>query len=829
MKKVLAWAVCLALVLSSFTMAFAGESKTSADFKDASQIQYTEAVDVMVATGIINGFPDGTFGPQKTVTRGQMAKMIACIKNSGEDVGDQYKDTCSFADSKDHWAAGYIAYCANEHIIDGRSADVFDPDADVTGTEVAKMALTSLGYDSKIQGYTGDTWATAVLRDAKKNNLFDGLNDFTPADPCSREAAAQILFNMLKTQEVEYKTSLDVQGDSVTVDSEVARGDEMYKDVFDGDLVEKVNHQGSTDGRDEYGRPGHAWEYQEEEIGTYTDAPEYEFTAEGETSIYDALEAYNEDVYKDFQGAEATKSIKNVYVNGVVRGTGQAIVARGDKVELYNIGDDQYRAIVVQYKPWLITKVSTAVNKTDAKNGVTAYIYGQQNTEEIRWFDTELIGYDAETYVEGAVIAVSQKNDRTQEILDSYVLEESVAGAVEKVTLDPSFAFTIDKKKYDVSQGSFVEVDGNEVIINEEATYTFYDYNGYLIASVQDQEPAPEYSYGLWIAYGGKEEANTYSSGSTYTYFMKVFTSEGEEKEFTVGQEVLDAGYPYTAQTYGYGPYATTIFPKETFTAQNARLIAYTLNENGEINYYAEGQRCRLNAAEMGLENTLEGKFVSEDVAAFANIGTSAAPEWKVYGIDDLNAEGAAITARSCFYEEGPDVNNGDTYVAFKLDENLEPTPVDDVDYGFISNVTEIAYNGQTVVESVDVFLNGETELRTFVDVNMVDVDKTQLYTFTTDSDGKVTIAPASVQNASGPVDALGSSSESISLGGNNFQSVEGATIYYLNQDLELEVSSFDGIQMVNNPIVYMYQTEADATGYNLVVFTDIDTGANVD
>lgn len=823
MKKVLAWAVVLALVLSSFTMAFAGEgAKTTKDFKDASEIQYTEAVDVMAATGIINGFPDGTFGPQKTVTRGQMAKMIACIMNGGEDVGDQYKDTCSFADSKTHWAAGYIAYCANEHIIDGRSADVFDPDADVTGTEVAKMALTSLGYDSKIQGYTGDTWATAVLRDAKKNNLFDGLKDFTPKDPCSREAAAQILFNMLKTQEVEYKTSLDVQGDSVTVDSEVARGDEMYKDVFDGDLVEKVNHQGSTDGRDEYGRPGHAWEYQEEEIGTYTDAPEYEFTAEGETSIYAALEAYDEDVYNDFNGAEATKSIKNVYVNGVVRGTGQASVARGDKVELYNIGDDQYRAIVVQYKPWLITKVSTAVNKTDAKNGVAAYIYGQQDNEEIRWFDTELIGYDEETYVEGAVIAVSQKNDRTQQILDSYVLEEAAAGAVEKVTIDPSFAFTIDKKKYEVTD-SFVEVDGNDVVINEEATYTFYDYNGYLIASVQDQEPAPEYSYGIWTAYGVKAEANTYSQGSTYTYFMKVFTSEGEEKEFTVSEKLLET-YPNKVYTF----WGQTILPRETFTAQQARLIAYQLNEAGEIDFYAEGQACRLNAAKMGLEYTLEGKFVSKDVAAFANIGTSAAPEWKVYGIDDLNAKDAEITARSCFYEGDPTAANGETYVAFKLDENLEPVSVPDVDYGFISKRTEIAYNGQTV-QSVEAFLNGETDLRTFVDVNMTGLDPTELYTFTTDADGKVTIAPAGVQPASGPVDAVGTSSESISLGENNFQSVEGATIYYLNQDLELEVSSFEGIQMVNNPFVYMYQTEAGATGYNLVVFTDIDTGSNVD
>ena len=100
MKKVLAWAVALALVLSSFTMAFADQAKTSKDFKDASQIQYTEAVDVMVATGVINGYPDGTFGPQKTVKRSEMAKMISVMLEGGEDIGDQYKSACPFKDSQ---------------------------------------------------------------------------------------------------------------------------------------------------------------------------------------------------------------------------------------------------------------------------------------------------------------------------------------------------------------------------------------------------------------------------------------------------------------------------------------------------------------------------------------------------------------------------------------------------------------------------------------------------------------------------------------------------------------------------------------------------------
>ena len=134
MKKVLSWVLVLALVLGSFSMAFAADTANSSSFKDVNSISNKEAVDVMVATGIINGYPDGNYYPDRTITRAEMAKMISIAVNGGDDIGDYYASSCKFADSKNHWAAGYIAYCANEGIVDGRSADVFDPDTTATGT-----------------------------------------------------------------------------------------------------------------------------------------------------------------------------------------------------------------------------------------------------------------------------------------------------------------------------------------------------------------------------------------------------------------------------------------------------------------------------------------------------------------------------------------------------------------------------------------------------------------------------------------------------------------------------------------------------------------------
>lgn len=75
MKKILAYTIVLAMVLSSFITASAADMRSSSDFYDAAYINYVEAVDTMVAEGIIAGYPDGTFIPARTVKRAEMAKM----------------------------------------------------------------------------------------------------------------------------------------------------------------------------------------------------------------------------------------------------------------------------------------------------------------------------------------------------------------------------------------------------------------------------------------------------------------------------------------------------------------------------------------------------------------------------------------------------------------------------------------------------------------------------------------------------------------------------------------------------------------------------------
>ena len=76
MKKFLSLVLALVMTMSLVTV-----SAGAKDFTDNSKINYKEAVDVMSAVKVIDGYTDGSFNPSATLTRGAAAKIMADKKN----------------------------------------------------------------------------------------------------------------------------------------------------------------------------------------------------------------------------------------------------------------------------------------------------------------------------------------------------------------------------------------------------------------------------------------------------------------------------------------------------------------------------------------------------------------------------------------------------------------------------------------------------------------------------------------------------------------------------------------------------------------------------
>ena len=188
LKKVLALVLAFAC---AFTM-FAG-----AAFTDSADIKVdTEVVDTLVSLGVVNGYDDGSFKPNGTVTRAEMAKMIYVLRTGNSDASAYNDDKTSFTDIGSHWARGYIKYCQSLGIIAGKSNTKFCPNDKVTAQEAAKMLLVTLGYDAAKAGLTGPSWAAKTNALADENGLLEDVNtSFTSA--CPRQYAAQLIYNTI--------------------------------------------------------------------------------------------------------------------------------------------------------------------------------------------------------------------------------------------------------------------------------------------------------------------------------------------------------------------------------------------------------------------------------------------------------------------------------------------------------------------------------------------------------------------------------------------------------------------------------------------------------
>ena len=114
-------------------------------FSDMANHEAREATTALSKKGILNGFGDGTFRPDETMTRAQFAATVVRTLGLKEKKVSCFKDVSSSA-----WYAGYIGAAYEAGIILGRSASVFDPEGTITVVE-AKIMLARAAKVLKVK------------------------------------------------------------------------------------------------------------------------------------------------------------------------------------------------------------------------------------------------------------------------------------------------------------------------------------------------------------------------------------------------------------------------------------------------------------------------------------------------------------------------------------------------------------------------------------------------------------------------------------------------------------------------------------------------------
>ena len=203
MKKLIALLLAAVLLLSALPFAGAGFNDSLIISED-----YERAVNEMAETKVLNGFADGSFGPRKTLTRAQTAKIVCGMLEGADKVETLTKTETGFSDvPASHWAAKYVAYCVDKGIVSGVGGGKFNPDAKLSAAAFAKMLLIAYGNDAS--KYSGADWITGVKNDVKGAYINNKVSDFTERD-LTRQEAAQMAWNAKFAYEAEKAAVTDM-------------------------------------------------------------------------------------------------------------------------------------------------------------------------------------------------------------------------------------------------------------------------------------------------------------------------------------------------------------------------------------------------------------------------------------------------------------------------------------------------------------------------------------------------------------------------------------------------------------------------------------------
>ena len=619
MKKFLSLVLALVMTMSLVTVSVGAK-----DFTDNSKINYKEAVDVMSAVKVIDGYAEGDFRPSATLTRGAAAKIICNLILGPTTASALVADAAPYKDvPTNHTFAGYIAYCQKEKIISGYADGTFRPAASLTGYAFMKMLLGALGYDAEVEQYTGANWSINVAKRAMNIGLKDGLiGDFNGVKAVTREEACLYAFNTLQATMVEYSAKTSVSTNGTTV---VIAGSEAKDVVNTGKTDSNIDKDGKMQfaekyfedlkldkTSDDFGRPANKWNVKKEEVGTYANTPDATFTKK--VTKADVYNAIGKTVYDDLKDGDATLTtyfdgdgtkvkaadVDSTWANkndtGKVNSTGN-----GDLTEIY-VDDDNNVTIVT-----IRTYVFQAATDYDAKK------------ESVNLTQD---GSKADNLTNAAKTIVL--NDRTVEAEDYAVVKDLKADDYVLVTAVKNGS-GYDVKSVEKAEVKTVEVSGYKLNDSVDAASTTYKYNANADSikgtsyNVGKQATLVLDKYGYIIAVEESVVLSDYvyieKFGSTSSLNAKALANaifaDGTDAEITV-KEVLGVKNKTTIANYGTSMAGWYTYSKNTANEYTLYAIESKYNQKAD-SFSGKDTVVSENGKVNPIKGTLNGVLANDD------------------------------------------------------------------------------------------------------------------------------------------------------------------------------------------------------------------------
>ena len=483
-KKVLSLVLCVAMLLSVMVMGTGAAFTDEDDFSP----QYQEAAEVLTGMKVMQGYDDGSFLPQRNITRAQVATMI--YRAATGDVDDSqvgiYADYDKFDDvQSDDWFAGYVNFCANAEYIKGFDANTFGPNKNVTGYQALAMILRAVGYDQNDE-FTGPDWAINTASIARDLGILKNVDEATLGAPASRELVAELIFQAMNVPTVTYTPAFGYDDDNAFGVKNATLGEKNFELAFEENTT------------DDWGRPGNVW-YQETSnwpngstrYNGYDKDEDVVYATIEDECLGTFIEATSDCDIATAMGVDKVTPV-TVWTNGVEKDdsitptdTAASNGGQGTLIEVYASWDPQAEENV-----YSLVIIDTYLARVDKVNEATYDDAGHEKTAASSdltvWFDgTGNAGKDVSNalatvdYTEGSYLLINY-NEGTNKY-SALQEAESFVGAQSRIWWNAS-QHTIDGETYDDAAHFVLDQAGRTQ--TENFTW-FLDQYGNVIGNVE--------------------------------------------------------------------------------------------------------------------------------------------------------------------------------------------------------------------------------------------------------------------------------------------------------------------------------------------------------
>jgi len=160
---------------------------------------YFRPIEWGVQQGILRGTEEGTFEPERTITRSEFLKIV--LEASGTGVSLTATGSSGFPDVEEEaWYGPYVRHGERSGIIEGYPDGTFRPTFSVTVAEALKMTYGTLGVETED---IGGEWYERYYEHAKSNNILYST-ELKPHQYISRQDVVWIVWRVLNPEEEAY-------------------------------------------------------------------------------------------------------------------------------------------------------------------------------------------------------------------------------------------------------------------------------------------------------------------------------------------------------------------------------------------------------------------------------------------------------------------------------------------------------------------------------------------------------------------------------------------------------------------------------------------------